>query len=75
MGVNDGLVSQNARRAQPLHLRRGPDLSMTQISSARTLALFGGAAALALLLDQPAQAHGIAPGGIAAGFPSSDQRR
>lgn len=41
---------------------------MTQISSARTLALFGGAAALALLLDQPAQAHGIAHGGIAAGF-------
>ena len=41
---------------------------MTQISSARTLALLGGAAALALLLDQPAQAHGIAHGGIAAGF-------
>jgi urease accessory protein len=41
---------------------------MTQTFSARTLALFGGAAALALLLDQPAQAHGIAHGGIAAGF-------
>jgi urease accessory protein len=41
---------------------------MTQTFSARTLALFGGAAALALLLDQPAQAHGIANGGIAAGF-------
>ncbi len=41
---------------------------MTSTFSARTLALFGGAAALALLLDQPAQAHGIAHGGIAAGF-------
>ena len=41
---------------------------MTQISSARTLALLGGAAALALLLDQPAQAHGIAHGSMAAGF-------
>ena len=36
--------------------------------SARSLALFGGAATLALLLDQPAQAHGIAHGGLAAGF-------
>jgi urease accessory protein len=41
---------------------------MTQLFSARSLALLGGAAALALLLDQPAQAHGIAHGGIAAGF-------
>lgn len=41
---------------------------MTSTFSARTLALLGGAAALALLLDQPAQAHGIAHGGIAAGF-------
>ncbi|MCP9883465.1 HupE/UreJ family protein [Cyanobium sp. Alchichica 3B3-8F6] len=41
---------------------------MPQTFSARTLALIGGAAALALLLDQPAQAHGIAHGGIAAGF-------
>jgi urease accessory protein len=41
---------------------------MTQTHSARSLALFGSAAALALLLDQPAQAHGIAHGGIAAGF-------
>jgi urease accessory protein len=32
------------------------------------LALAGGATALALLLAQPAQAHGIANGGIAAGF-------
>jgi urease accessory protein len=63
-----GPFSQNARRAQPLHPRRGPDLSITQTFSARTLALFGGAAALGLLLDQPAQAHGIAHGGIAAGF-------
>ncbi len=36
--------------------------------SLRTLALAGAASALALLLDQPAQAHGIAHGGIAAGF-------
>ena len=36
--------------------------------SARTLALLGAASALALLLDHPAQAHGIAHGGIAAGF-------
>jgi urease accessory protein len=41
---------------------------MTQTHSARSLALFGSAAALALLLDQPAQAHGITHGGIAAGF-------
>ncbi|MFM7675372.1 MAG: HupE/UreJ family protein [Synechococcus sp.] len=36
--------------------------------SGRTLALLGAASALALLLDQPAQAHGIAHGGIASGF-------
>jgi urease accessory protein len=41
---------------------------MTLSVSARSLALFGAASALALLLDQPAQAHGIAHGGIAAGF-------
>jgi len=41
---------------------------MTSTFSARSLALLGGAAALALLLDQPAQAHGIAQGGAAAGF-------
>jgi len=41
---------------------------MTSTFSARSLALLGGAAALALLLDQPAQAHGIANGGLAAGF-------
>ena len=41
---------------------------MTPSLSARSLALFGAASALALLLDQPAQAHGIAHGGIAAGF-------
>ena len=41
---------------------------MTQLFSARSLALLGGAAALALLLDQPAQAHGLAHGGLAAGF-------
>ena len=41
---------------------------MTPSFSARSLALFGAASALALLLDQPAQAHGIAHGGIAAGF-------
>ena len=41
---------------------------MTLSTSARSLALFGAASALALLLDQPAQAHGIANGGIAAGF-------
>lgn len=41
---------------------------MTQPFSARSLALLGGAAALALLLDQPAQAHGLASGGLAAGF-------
>jgi urease accessory protein len=41
---------------------------MTLSASARSLALFGAASALALLLDLPAQAHGIAHGGIAAGF-------
>jgi urease accessory protein len=41
---------------------------MTLSASARSLALFGAASALALLLDQPAQAHGIAHGGIANGF-------
>ena len=41
---------------------------MTLSASARSLALLGAASALALLLDQPAQAHGIAHGGIAAGF-------
>ena len=41
---------------------------MTPSHSARTLALLGAASALALLLDQPAQAHGIAQGGITAGF-------
>ena len=41
---------------------------MTPRISARSLALAGGATALALLLAQPAQAHGIANGGIAAGF-------
>ena len=41
---------------------------MTLSASARSLALFGAASALALLLDQPAQAHGIAHGGIDAGF-------
>jgi urease accessory protein len=55
-------LSQNARREQPLPFRRGPVLSMPQTFSARTLVLLGGAAALALLLDQPAQAHGIAAG-------------
>lgn len=40
---------------------------MTQTFSARSLAMFSGAAALALLLDQPARAHGIAHGGLAAG--------
>jgi len=41
---------------------------MTLSASARSLALFGAASALALLLDLPAQAHGIAHGGIATGF-------
>ncbi|WP_255140154.1 HupE/UreJ family protein [Synechococcus sp. Lug-A] len=41
---------------------------MTLSASARSLALFGAASALVLLLDQPAQAHGIAHGGIASGF-------
>jgi urease accessory protein len=35
---------------------------------ARSLFLCGAASALALLLDQPAQAHGIAHGGLASGF-------
>ncbi|WP_082326002.1 HupE/UreJ family protein [Synechococcus sp. GFB01] len=33
------------------------------------LTLFGAATVLALLLDQAAQAHGIAQGGVATGFP------
>ena len=41
---------------------------MTSTFSARSLALLSGTAALVLLLDQPAQAHDIAHGGIAAGF-------
>jgi len=41
---------------------------MTLSPTTRTLGLVGAASALALLLDQPAQAHGIAHGGIAAGF-------
>jgi len=41
---------------------------MTPLLSARSLALAAGATALALLLAQPAQAHGIAQGGTAAGF-------
>ena len=41
---------------------------MTSTFSARSLALLGSAAALALLLDQPAHAHGLASGGLAAGF-------
>ena len=41
---------------------------MTLSASARSLALFGAASALVLLLDRPAQAHGIAHGGIATGF-------
>jgi urease accessory protein len=41
---------------------------MTLSASARSLALFGAASALALLLDQPAQARDIANGGIVAGF-------
>ena len=41
---------------------------MTLSGSARSLALFGAASALTLLLDLPAQAHGIAHGGIATGF-------
>jgi urease accessory protein len=41
---------------------------MSPFISVRSLALFGGAAALALLLDQPAQAHGLAHGGLAAGL-------
>jgi hypothetical protein len=45
-------LSQNARREQPLDFRRGPILTMPQTFSARTV----------VLLDQPAQAHGIAAG-------------
>jgi len=41
---------------------------MTPFLSARSLALAAGATALALLLAQPAQAHGIAQGCAAAGF-------
>lgn len=42
---------------------------MTSSFSARTLALLGGASALALVLaGQPAEAHSIAGGGIAPGF-------
>jgi urease accessory protein len=41
---------------------------MTPSFSARTLALLGAVTTLALLLDQPAQAHGIAHGGLAPGF-------
>ena len=36
--------------------------------AARSLVLLSGACGLAWLLDQPAQAHGIAQGGVAAGF-------
>ena len=36
--------------------------------SARSLALIGAGASLALLLDQPAQAHGLAHGGFGAGL-------
>jgi urease accessory protein len=41
---------------------------MNNSVSARSLALLIGTSALALLLDQPAHAHGIAQGGVAAGF-------
>jgi len=47
---------------------------MTSFPSARSLALLGGASVLALLLNQPAQAHsiahvhGLAQGGVAAGL-------
>jgi hypothetical protein len=41
---------------------------MTPFLSARSLALAGGATALALVHAQPAQAHGIAQGGVAGGF-------
>jgi urease accessory protein len=41
---------------------------MTQTLPARSLALFVVAAVLAVWLDQPAQAHGIAHAGFAAGF-------
>lgn len=41
---------------------------MTPTVSTRSLTLLGAATALALLLDHPAEAHGIAQGGLAAGF-------
>jgi len=41
---------------------------MNHAFSARSLALFAGASSLALLLDQPAQAHGMAQGGVTTGF-------
>jgi hypothetical protein len=64
-----GSLSQNARRALPLHHLRGPAPSMNNSVSATSLALLTGASCLAmLLLDQPAHAHGIAQGGVDAGF-------
>lgn len=41
---------------------------MTLSLSSRSLALIGAGASLALLLDQPAQAHGLAHGGFSAGL-------
>jgi urease accessory protein len=41
---------------------------MTFSPSPRSLALIGAGAGLALLLDQPAQAHGLAHGGFSAGL-------
>ncbi|MEB3167269.1 MAG: HupE/UreJ family protein [Cyanobium sp.] len=41
---------------------------MTPSLSSRSLALFGAASALALWLDQPAQAHGLSHRGLASGF-------
>lgn len=41
---------------------------MNNSVSARSLAFLACTSCLALLLDQPAQAHGIAQGGVAAGF-------
>ena len=61
-------LSQNARRLLLTHLRRGPGFTMNHAFSARSLALFAGASSLALLLDQPAQAHGMAQGGVTTGF-------
>lgn len=57
-------VSERSRSAVtgPMLLRSA------RCRSLGTLALCGAASALALLLDQPAQAHGIAHGGISAGF-------